>query len=78
MYWTPMAMTSGEYDNNSVILSQAPIQKSFIQTQLWDIVLQNRLLYSFYDAYYYNKENGFAIGVPTYYGNGTEWIKFKN
>jgi hypothetical protein len=29
-----MAMTSGEYDNNSVILSQAPIQKSFIQTQL--------------------------------------------
>ena len=78
MYWTPMAMTSGEYDNDSIILTQAPIQKSFIQTQLWDIVLQNRLLYSFYDAYYYNKENGFAIGIPTYYGNGTEWVKFKN
>lgn len=34
MYWTPMAMTSGEYDNDSIILTQAPIQKSFIQTQL--------------------------------------------
>ena len=26
----------------------------------------------------YNTENGLDDTIPTYYGNGTEWIKFKN
>jgi hypothetical protein len=29
-------------------------------------------------VYYYNKDTGFDFTLPIYYGNGTEWIKFKN
>lgn len=32
----------------------------------------------FYDAYHYTTENGLDDTIPTYYGDGTQWIKFKN
>lgn len=71
-YYAPLSLEGEDYENNSVIISQAPCVKTEKRTQLWDIVFNNRLLYSFYDAYYYNKEDGFILNIPTYYGNGTE------
>lgn len=81
-YLTPMSFISKEYPNNCVILVQSPLRNTLIQTQLWTYLKRNpfsgRILYSLYDAYYYNKELGLIRDIPTYYGNGTEWVKFKN
>lgn len=35
-------------------------------------------VYSVADAYYYTIEGGLDDTIPTYYGDGTQWIKFKN
>ena len=32
----------------------------------------------FYNVYYYTTSDGLDDTIPTYYGNGEEWIKFKN
>ena len=37
----------------------------------------NRMRFRFSDAFYYSKENGIDAAIPTYYGDGTQWIKFK-
>lgn len=73
-----MPLQSKEYDSNAVLISQAPMRKSPCQTQLWDNFFLNRFLYSFYDVYYYNTETGIDNSLPTYYGDGEKWIKFKN
>ena len=39
--------------------------------------VENRLLTSFEDVGYYSTETGINNNIPTYYGNGTEWIKIK-
>lgn len=68
-----------EYDSNAVLISQAPISRTEYQTALWTYDgLEGRMTQSFYDIFYYNKEKGFMKEYPIYYGNGTEWIKFKN
>lgn len=36
------------------------------------------LLYGFEDVIHYTTANGVNNTIPTYYGNGSEWIKFKN
>ena len=49
------------------------------ETQLYtNENIQGRLLYSFDDVYYNTAENGLDDTLPTYYGDGTQWIKFKN
>lgn len=74
----PMDISVAEYDSNSVIIMQSPITESEKRTALWTYPnLDGRLLQSFYDVYYYNKESGYYFDSPTYYGNGTKWIKFK-
>lgn len=35
-------------------------------------------LYGFVDAWFYTLEDGLDTTIPTYYGDGTQWIKFKN
>lgn len=78
LYETYMPMTSDTYDDNIVIITQAPVRNTECRTQILDNVFGGRFLYSFYDVYYYNTETGLNNGLPTYYGNGNEWIKFKN
>lgn len=39
--------------------------------------VENRLLTSFEDVGYYSTETGINNDIPTYYGTGTEWVKFK-
>ena len=35
-------------------------------------------LYGVADAWFYTTQNGVDTTIPTYYGDGTQWIKFKN
>ncbi len=64
-----------EYNDNSIVVSQGPSLK----TSLFEINgVEGRLLFYFADAWYYTTENGLDNTIPTYYGNSTEWIKFKN
>lgn len=79
LYLAPMSTTGKVYNDNAVLISQAPISKTEHQTALWTYDgLEGRMTQSFYDIFYYNKEKGFMKEYPIYYGNGTEWIKFKN
>ena len=39
--------------------------------------INGRLLSSFTDVGYYSTETGINNDIPTYYGNGAEWVKFK-
>ena len=41
-------------------------------------VINGNIDFNFKDTKYYGVENGLDETIPTYYGNGTEWIKFKN
>ena len=34
--------------------------------------------YQFVDAYYHTTQDGLITNIPTYYGDGTQWVKFKN
>ena len=71
--------TSVQYDDSSIVIFQAPITKTEKQTALWTYpCLKGRMLQSFFDILYYNKETGFHFDIPTYYGDGEKWIKFKN
>ena len=75
----PQDSTSVQYDDSSIVIFQAPITKTEKQTALWTYpCLKGRMCQSFFDVYYYNKETGFNFTLPIYYGNGIEWIKFKN
>lgn len=66
------------YDHNSIIIMQSPITQSEKHTALWTYPsLEGRMCQSFWDVYYYNKDTGFNFALPTYYGDGEKWIKFK-
>ena len=65
-----------EFENNTLIISQA---NALYKTQLYENEdIDGRLLYSFDDVKYNTTEDGLDDTLPTYYGTGTEWIKFKN
>ena len=61
-----------EYDDNSVVISQGVLKYA---TEL--VPNENNMLYYFYNVWHYTKETGLNNSIPTYYGNGTEWIKIK-
>ena len=77
-YLTDIEFTGKNYDNNSLLIVQSRIRHSILETQLWNNICKGRFLYSFYDVYYYNTETGINKDIPTYYGDGEKWIKFKN
>jgi hypothetical protein len=79
VYLAPMETMGKVYHDNAVLISQAPISKTEHQTALWTYDgLEGRMTQSFYDIFYYDKEKGYMKDYPIYYGNGIEWIKFKN
>ena len=74
-----MDATVAEFEDSSIIIMQSPITRTEKRTALWTYPnLDGRLCQSFYDVYYYNKESGYYFDPPTYYGDGTKWIQFKN
>ena len=75
----PQDSVTAQYDDNAIMLFQAPLTRTEYRTALWTYPnLKGRMLFSFYDAYYYNTETGIDFTSSVYYGNGTEWVKFKN
>lgn len=68
--------------NQSLVLLRSFESTGQYFTQLFDIKLSTladantRFLTSFDDVWIY--ENGQYLELPTYYGDGTQWIKFKN
>lgn len=64
------------FDDKTIILIQGTGQ---YKTQLYENEdIDGRLLYSFDDVKYNTTEDGLDDTLPTYYGTGTEWVKFKN
>ena len=66
---------TGEVD--TVLIFQRPGSNPYTSHFLDLYKIANRLLTSFTDAGYYSVENGVINNYPTYYGTGTEWVKFK-
>ena len=66
-----MSMIPNDYGNNSIVISQVvPSNK----TNIANYGIQNAKFY--YDRVYYQDENGELLStIPTYNGNGTEWVK---
>ena len=74
-----LTVKGSEYENDSVVLAQNNNADSQMATELITVPhFINRMRFRFSDAFYYSKENGIDATIPTYYGDGTQWIKFKN
>jgi len=65
--------------NNLVVISQGKYNNVGYQIELnsnpKDVVGPK---YAFADAWYYTTQGGLETDIPTYYGDGTNWVKIKN
>ena len=70
---------SYELDNN-VIIAQGRTYDVGYNVKLFETNFESAYqpLYGFADAWFYTTQDGLIKNIPTYYGNGTSWIKFKN
>ena len=66
-----------DYENNSVVVWDGFGKYKTQLTKSADNQ-EGKIKTLFYDAYHYTTENGLDDTIPTYYGDGTQWIKFKN
>ena len=66
-----------DYENNSVVVWDG-FGKYKTQITQPSENQEGKIQTLFYDAYHYTAENGLDDTIPTYYGDGTQWIKFKN
>lgn len=74
-----IASDSSVYPDNTIVILQGLYKQSVRTTCLFSLPETNigKLQWPFNDIFpYINGE--FMINIPTYYGNGTEWIKYKN
>lgn len=62
-------------DNLVVILQGNSGYKTELYSNVKDVLPPK---YLFLDAWYYTTANGLETDIPTYYGNGTNWVKIKN
>lgn len=73
------SLASKQFENNTVVVNQGKFQSGSYDVVLFyndkDITSPK---YSVKDAYFYTIENGLDDTIPTYYGDGTQWVKFKN
>ena len=70
-----MNLNLKDYEDNSILISQGV---GDYNTQLINAGTSGKLNYYFHDVWHYTREDGLDKTIPTYYGNGTEWVKFKN
>ena len=61
--------------NNSIVLEQAG---SIYKTILFDSGFTNGIEYKFTNVWLKNEDGSLDEITPIYYGDGTQWIKFKN
>lgn len=72
---TIMEFPTLDFIDNSVIIQNGNIYKTQFKTV--DNII-GRLETPFKDVFHYTDTNGLDGTLPTYYGNGEQWIKFKN
>ena len=74
-----LANDTSSYDSNTVVIIQGQYKLNAHKISLFSLpeTKGGKLIWAVADVYPFN--NGQLLtNVPTYYGNGTEWIKFKN
>lgn len=66
--------------DNLVIISQGKHYAAGCSTELYDTDFDSNAqpIYWFVDAWHYTTADGLDTTSPTYYGDGTQWINFKN
>ena len=66
--------------DNSVIIAQGRTYDVGYNVKLFETEFESAYqpLYGFADAWFYTTQDGLIKNIPTYYGNGTSWVKFKN
>jgi hypothetical protein len=69
-----------EYPKNSVVIMQGKNNPAAINTALFtlDAAYSGALLYPFFNAVLVNENGNIDYSKPVFYGNGTEWIRYKN
>lgn len=65
------------YPDKSVVIKQGSSYSSQILPTENELI-EGRLVNKFDNVWYNTTENGLDDTLPTYYGAGTEWVKFKN
>jgi hypothetical protein len=67
-----------EYEDGSLVISEGKYWNGVMSTVLYQLPkpTRGRITYPFYDVVFVR--DGEKSLAPTYYGNGSEWIKFKN
>ena len=63
---------TNNYTDKSIIIETSSKR---IETELIKTSAENGLPYGFSNFYYYTISEGFDREIPTYYGNGTQWIQ---
>lgn len=66
-----------KYDNNTIVIINGNIHNTKL-LEYDTSVIEGNLLFPFSDIKYYSIEEGEIKTIPTYYGDGSSWIKFKN
>ena len=74
-----MQVKSKTFENNSVIINQGRYGQVGYEIELYsNSKATTPALYSFADAWFYTTEDSLITDIPSYYGDGTQWINFKN
>lgn len=73
---TIMEFPKVEFNDNSVVIQSGDIYKTHFMTP--PSIVEGGLETPFKDAFHYTDANGLNGTLPTYYGDGTKWNKFKN
>lgn len=73
---TSIIISYKTFQDKTVVINQGNTYSTSIISTPKNI--QGRLTNSFNNVWYNTKENGLDDTIPTYYGDGSKWIKFKN
>ena len=71
------SLTTKKYDKNTLILAQGKYNQVGYEIKPFsNKLIKDNLIFQFTNAWFYSDH--LETDLPTYYGNGTEWIKIKN
>ena len=65
-----------DFENNSIVVSQG--NNKYFTELISNEDVDGKILFPFNNIYFNTIENGLDDTIPTYYGDGTQWVKFKN
>ena len=71
-----MVLQYKDFENNSIVVSQG--NNKYFTELISNEDIDGKILFPFNNIYFNTIENGLDDTIPTYYGDGTQWVKFKN